>query len=279
MNWLIKLPLLLAMACAGWWTLAYLVQDWIMFPAGMTPPPLAQPPYVNAEVLKADVRSGAQAEAWFVPTPSALPHNPAPVVVFFHGNAELIDYQSRIVDLYHAIGVSVLLVEYRGYGRSQGKPSQAGFRQDALTFLDQVKNRPDVQSDKIIYHGRSLGGAVATDLAAARPPAALILESTFRSTAAMARPMGVPWFVIKNPFETDRVVATLDRPVLIMHGSQDQIVPVSHGRTLRDLATGSVTYREFLCDHNDFPGLGHETAYMDTIESFLIEHYLISAPH
>ena len=275
MSWLVSLLVVLAGVCVGWWTVAYMLQDWIMFPSDVAPPPLVSPPYPNAEVFKADIETGGWVEAWFVPAPGVNASNPGPVVVFFHGNAELIDHQGGIVAGYHEMGVSVLLVEYRGYGRSVGDPSQGAFRSDALTFLEQLKQRSDVRSDRIIYHGRSLGGAVAADLAGAQQPDALILESTFRSVAAMAHRIGVPWFLIKNPFATDQVISSTNAPILIFHGSEDTVIPVKHGRALVESAnqskrsTEQIRYLEFPCNHNDFPGYDHEVAYWAAIRDFL----------
>ena len=193
---------------------------------------------------------------------------PAPLVVFFHGNAELIDYQSTIVEGYRRLGCSVLLPEYRGYGRSAGKPSEQAIVADAVRFYDEITRRPDVDPSRIVFHGRSLGGGPAAALAARRSAKALVLESTFTSVADMASAYLAPSFLVKNKFHTDRVLPTLEIPVLIFHGTRDDIIPVAHGRRLRDLATHG-TYVEYDCKHNDFPGDENEDAYWEQVAAFL----------
>ena len=178
---------------------------------------------------------------------------------------------------YGKIGVSVFLPEYRGYGRSAGKPSEKEIAADMIRFYDLLIRRADVDPSRIVFHGRSVGGGVAADLATRRTPAALILESTFSSIAAMALKFGAPPFLLKHPFRTDRVVEGLDVPMLIFHGTRDTVVPVSHGRRLHKLARGS-TYVEYNSDHNDFPGEGNEEAYWREIQAFLVRPGVLGAP-
>lgn len=271
----------------AWWLLLYLKQDALMFPADFAPRPprpVLSPP--NRLLLR-PIPNG-QVEAWFLPAPSSpqppssstaepLPPAPTtPLVLFFHGNAEIIDQQSDIVRGYHALGCSVLLVEYRGYSRSAGRPSQIAIREDTLYFLDQVLQFPEVDPNRLIYHGRSLGGAVAADLASCRPPAALILESTFTSTAAMARRYLAPPFLIRNPFRTDRVVASYKGPLLILHGTTDNIVPLTHAYRLRALAPHARLV-ELQAYHNYLPP-DQEKIYWQAIRSFLQEASLIPPP-
>ena len=216
-------------------------------------------------------------EAWFFPAKPDPSGKPAPVVIYFHGNAELIDQQERIVEGYSKLGLSVFLPEYRGYGRSAGKPSEKEIGADMIRFYDRLIQRGDVDPSRIVFHGRSVGGGVAADLAVRRAPAALILESTFSSIASMALKFGAPPFLLKHPFRTDRVVEALDVPILIFHGTRDTVVPVSHGRRLHKLARGS-TYVEYNSDHNDFPGDGNDEAYWREIQAFLVRPGILSAP-
>lgn len=250
--------------CAG----LYFCQEWLLFPTDVAPTPLPGIPYKHAEAIRFDIAGAGPVEAWFVPAPGCDPTHPAPVVMFFHGNAELSDYQDFVVEGYRRMGWSVLLPEYRGYGRCGGRPSEAAIGEDMVRFYDVIVARSDVDATRVVFHGRSLGGGVAADLAAERTPAALIVESTFTSAARMAHKYLVPSFLVKHPFRVDRVLATLDAPVLIFHGTRDEVIPVAHGRRLREIAKDA-TYVEYDCGHNDFPGRTHEKNYWSTIKAFL----------
>jgi hypothetical protein len=115
-----------------------------------------------------------------------------------------------------------------------------------------------------------LGGGVAAQLAARRKPAALILQATFTSVASMAHQYGVPQSLARHPFRTDRVLPTLDVPILILHGTHDKIIPVRHGRTLAELVPDA-KYIEYDCDHLNFPGPGNGRTHWQNIRSFLEE--------
>ena len=236
-----------------------------MFPAGMVMPPLAAAPR-EAEVMTIDA-DGDKVQAWFFTAPDASADHPAPVAVFFHGNAELIDYQNDVVSYYRGLGCSVLLPEYRGYGHSDGTPSQDHIRADAVRFYDMIAKRQDVDSSRIFFHGRSIGSAVAIDVATERKPAALIVQSAFTNGASMAHGYLAPGFLLKNPFRNDRSLAGLDVPMLIFHGSHDEIIPVTHGRALHALLP-KATYVELNCGHNDFPGRDGEK-FRREVEGFL----------
>lgn len=255
-----------------WCTILYFCQDWLLFPADVAPEPLPQLYSAKTVELTRDLDGGGQSVAWFITAPSSA-RTPAPCVVFFHGNAEIIDYQDKSIEGYLRLGCAVLLPEYRGYGRSDGSPSEKGIVEDAVYFYDEMLKHHDLDTSRIIFHGRSLGGGPAAQLAARRKPKVLVLESTFTSAAAMAHKYFAPMFLARNPFRTDRVLESLDVPVLIFHGSHDGIIPVSHGRELRDLARDA-TYVEYNCGHNDFPG-GNEDNYWATIERFLEQHGVI----
>jgi len=259
---------LLVIAYVVWCAGLYLRQDSLIFPTGMTPPPRDRPFREDTVVIRLDVEEGGQVEAWFVPAPGVGPDNPGPLVVSFHGNAETIDDSDGLVRAYLDVGCSVLLPEYRGYGHCAGKPSQKAIVSDCVRFYDEVVKRPEVDRSRIVYHGRSLGGAVAAALVPHRKPAALILEQTFSSTGAMAHGYGAPAFLARHPFRTDRVVAGTTMPLFLAHGTHDRIVPVRHGRKLRDLAPRAV-YIEYACGHNDFPGVGNERERWSEICAFL----------
>jgi len=267
--------IIVILAYVLWCVLLYSWQDRLVWPAELSQAQSARPK--NAEAVSLPIERGGAVEAWFFPAKPDESGKPAPVVMYFHGNAELIDQQDRIIEGYAKLGLSVFLPEYRGYGRSAGKPSEKEIAADMIRFYDRLIRRPDVDPSRIVLHGRSVGGGVAADLAMRRTPAALILESTFSSLAAMALKFGAPPFLLKHPFRTDRVVEGLDVPMLIFHGTRDTVVPVSNGRRLHKLARGS-TYVEYNSEHNDFPGEGNEEAYWREIQAFLIRPGVLSAP-
>lgn len=270
-RWLRRMLILTLIIAVGtylaWWVVLYNVQDSMLFPRKFAPPAAVKTRF-EASVMTVPIQGGT-VEAWFVPSDAAKAGKPGPVVVFFHGNAELIDYQDSMVAGYRRLGYSLLLPEFRGYGRSAGEPSQEGIGQDMVAFYDQLVQRPDVDKQRIVFHGRSLGGGVAADLAAKRTPAAMILESTFGSVASMAWGFAAPPLLVKHPFRTDRVLAKFDKPLLIFHGSDDDLIPVAQGRRLRDAANGKARYIEYPCKHNDFPGVGNYEKYWGEIGAFL----------
>lgn len=265
-RWFRGLVFLAFLYCV-WCAVLYVVQDWLLFPTDLTPEPLPLLYDATTTELTLDTEEGTSV-AWFIPALGLSPDKPAPVVVFFHGNAELIDYQSTIVEGYRKLGCSVLLPEYRGYGRSDGTPSERAIVADAVRFYDALVQRPDVAKTRLVIHGRSLGGGPAAQLASRRGGHPLILESTFASAAAMAHKYFAPTFLAKHAFRTDRVLDALDDPILIFHGTRDTIISVSHGRKLRDVARDA-TYIEYDCGHNDFPGRDNEEAYWNEIADFL----------
>lgn len=249
-----------------WCVVLFLMQDWMVFPRELAGQGGSTPP-AGTVVMAERLDEGGQVVAWLIPAPGRTAERPGPLVFFFHGNAELIEGQDDIVRVYRRLGCSVLLPEYRGYGQSGGSPSESAIVFDAVRFLDRVVKAADVDSTRIVLHGRSLGGGVAAQVAARRPPAALILQSTFVSMIPFAHRYGVPGFLVKHTFRTDRVLAGLKAPLLVFHGTRDSIIPVGHGRKLKDLVPGSL-YVEYDCDHNDFPGAA-EGDYFRAIESFL----------
>jgi len=168
------------------------LQKFITFPRAH--PSVQQPAALAAahgEDLWFDV-DGARVEAWFLPAKS---EKPAPLMIHAHGNGELIDIQTRSVDAIRAAGIAVLLVEFPGYGRSGGNPSEDTVTATWVAAYDWAKRDPRIDAARIVGYGRSLGGGAVVQLAARRPVAALVLESTFASIGEMVRAKGIPGFV------------------------------------------------------------------------------------
>lgn len=260
--------ILLAIAYLAWLGVLYLAQDAMIFPrlqARVRLPAGAVPAWV--ERLHLTTPEGASVEAWFIPGMGERDTQARRATVLFaHGNAELIDDQLPLAENYRARGLNVLLIEYRGYGGSGGRPSQDGIVPDAVAFYDTLAARPDVDPARIIFHGRSIGTGVVAQLAAQRPPAALILESPFTSVASFAWQFGAPPWLIRHPFHTDRVLPTLHCPITILHSRHDEIVPFAHGERLHALVPSS-TLIELEGGHNDV--LMNQPAYWAGVEKTL----------
>jgi len=208
---------------------------------------------LGGEVLWRDTDAG-RVEAWFLPGRGVSAAAPGPVVVFLHGNGERVEDWPEMLAPYRALGVSVLLPEYRGYGRSAGTPSEAGIVADVVGFVDVVSARADVDASRVVLHGRSIGGGVACGVARQRRPAAMVLSSTFTSVVDMAAKMWIPRRFVLDPFDNVSCLRELDVPVLIVHGERDTLIPVAHARALQAAAKDAELVL-YAADHNDCPPL------------------------
>ena len=249
---------------AAYWALLFFAQRSILFPA----PRLAGAPPrpTDAEQIWLNTSFG-RVEAWYLPAIRSA-SGAAPLVVFSHGNAELIDYWPEEFDEPRRWGVGVMLVEYPGYGRSDGAPSQPSITEGMLAAYDWAKQHADVDASRIIPYGRSLGGGAASILALARPVPALILESSFSSVAAFAAGFGAPAFLVRDKFDSVAALRSFKGPTLILHGDRDDIVPPHHARALA-AAASEATLKFMPCGHNDCP-----RPWAD-VRAFLDQHGLL----
>lgn len=184
---------------------------------------------VSYEDVFLDTRDGVRIHGWWVP---ARPD--APVLLFCHGNAGNIGDRVYNVKLLHEAGIAVLIFDYRGYGRSDGKPSEAGVYDDARAAWDWLIGARQVPRERVSLFGRSLGGAVAIELATQVEPHRLVVESTFTSIPDMvptALPF-VPKALVPRLFDSIAKVGRVTCPVLVLHGTRDELVPFEMGRTL-----------------------------------------------
>jgi len=258
---------ILVVAIAAIWLVASL-QKFITFPrAHPSVQQLAALAAAGGEAIWFDI-DGARVEAWFLPAPG---DKPAPLLIHAHGNGELIDIQTRSVDAARAAGIAVLLVEYPGYGRSGGDPSEETVTATWVAAYDWAKGDARVDASRIVGYGRSLGGGAVAQLAARRPLAALVLESTFTSIGEMVRAEGIPGWLVVNEFDTRAVLAKYSGPVLILHGTHDQTFPVEHAHSLR-AASPHATLHVQGCGHNDCP------PQWELVLSFLARNGVISEP-
>ncbi len=184
-----------------------------------------------------------------------LPADPErETLLFFHGNAGNITHRLDSLLIFNELGLNVLIFDYRGYGKSEGKPDEQGTHLDALAALDYLTVARGTPQPRVIYFGRSLGGAVAARLAAAKPPKMLIVESTFTSVPDLAAELYrlLPARKISRfHYNAERYLESVNAPVLIVHSHDDEIIPVRHGKALFAAAAGPKEFLELRGDHNN----------------------------
>ena len=194
-------------------------------------------------------------------------------VLFFHGNAGTIADRLPHAIAWLALGFDVLLVEYPGYGRSEGEPSEKSLR--AAADAAYVWARERAKAKRIVAFGESLGGAVAIDLASRRAVDALVVQSTFTSVADMAKVV-VPWLPfeppLRNRFDSLARIHAVRAPTLILHGDADELIPLAQGKRLFDAAAGPKRFVKLEGAHHNDTILVRATEYFGAVDTFLREH-------
>ena len=227
--------------------------------------------YVDAAIPSAD---GETLHGWFVPHPQA-----AGSVLFLHGNAGNISDRPLTLKLLHAMNLNVLLLDYRGYGRSSGQPSALGTFADARAAWDYLIREQNQNDRDIIIYGRSLGGAVAIELASHTTPRAVIVESTFTSLADMAAdvyPYLPTRLLLRHRYPTIKTITQLKVPLLIAHSDDDELIPPQHGQRLFEAATSPKQFYRLSGSHNQaFIETGQ--TYYEAMQRFIVATRTIGA--
>ncbi len=208
---------------------------------------------------------------WYLPAASGMP-----TLLYFHGNGGAIHHRAYKIEQYAAMGYGMFVVGYPGYGGNPGEPSEAGFIDAALTAYEYLADLPGV--DRIVLYGESLGSAVATQVAAQRQAVALVLAAPMFSVAAVGGDrfpfLPVAW-LIKDAFNSHEHIASIDAPLLVVHGARDRIVPITSGQALFELAREPKQWVTFEnASHNDLYSHG----MADVVHLFLSKEPLEDYP-
>lgn len=208
--------------------------------------------------------------AWYIPAAQERA-----VILFCHGNAGNNSHRLDSIRIFHDLNLSVFIFDYRGYGKSEGSPTEEGTYLDAeaaLDFLIQVKHVP---SEKIVVFGRSLGGAVAAEVALRRRVGALIIESGFTSVPELGGKY-FPFLPIRllsrYSYATENKVSKINVPKLFIHSPHDEIIPFKCGKALYENASPPKEFLEIRGDHN-YGFLVSGSIYRDGLDRFISKYY------
>lgn len=219
---------------------------------------------------------GARLHGWFIPAPG---DESADTLVWFHGNAgNIADRIDNLLLLTRRLSVNVFIFDYRGYGNSDGKPSERGLYADGEASLAYLRERGDVDMNRLTLFGRSLGCAVAVELATRHPVKTVILESPFTSIDAMARRMRgrltslIPTsWLVRSKFDSLSKIGNIHSPILLLHGDKDDIVPIEMAHELFAAANAPKRFYPIAgAGHNDTVSIGGD-AYFDALKEFISE--------
>jgi len=224
---------------------------------------------LSYEPVKILADDGVRLDGWFIPARQARG-----AVLFFHGNAGNISHRLDSLKIFNDLGLDVLIFDYRGYGRSQGSPSEAGTYRDAEAAWRYLTEQRRIPARNIVLFGRSLGAAIAAYLATRHTPGALIIESAFTSVPELAAdvyPFLPARWLSRFHYNIREYLGSVSSPVLVVHSRDDEIIPFKHGRELFAAANEPKHLLELRGGHNDAFLVSGQT-YVKGLDTFLGIH-------
>lgn len=263
---LLYVGLLVVVAYVGFGLTLLLMQSKLLYrPTRKVP---SAPPDLNLDFEDVVFRSadGISLHGWFVPARQARF-----TVLFCHGNGGNIGHRLDSIKLLHDLGLDCFIFDYRGYGKSQGRPTEAGTYRDAQAAYDWLTQTRGIRPEQIIVLGRSLGGSVAAHLAGSVAVAGLVLECAFTSYPDIGARF-YPYLPVRRfaryRYNTRAYLARVRCPVLVMHSPDDDLVPFEFGRELFEAAGEPKWFVELVGGHND-AFLASGDRYKDTWRRWL----------
>lgn len=218
------------------------------------------------EEVSLSAADGVRLHGWY------LPHQGSQrALLFFHGNGGNISHRGESLQIFHRLGFNVLIIDYRGYGRSEGRPAEAGLFRDARAAWRHLVEVRGFAPAQIVIFGRSLGGAVAAQLAAEVQPGGLILESTFASARDMAAhifPLLSHAVYLRYRFDTAARLAERECALLMLHSPQDEIIPYASARRAYAVAREPKQFVDLRGDHNS-GFLASQPHYEEALQAFV----------
>jgi len=212
---------------------------------------------------------GVRLHGWYIPHRGS-----EQVLLFFHGNAGNISHRGDSVAIFHRLGLNVLIIDYRGYGRSEGVPGEQGLYRDARAAWAYLADTRRVQAEQVLLFGRSLGGVVAARLASEVQAGALILESTLNSSKDFARsvfPVLSRLVILRYGLNTGQYLSNVTCPVLVMHSPEDEIMPFALGEKVFQAANRPKEFVKLRGDHNS-GFLASQPAYEQSLGEFITRY-------
>lgn len=269
----LKYALLAAAIYGGLCLALYLFQTRLVFLPSRTLFATPQRIGLDFEDIWLQTTDGARIHGWYLPHPE-----PRGTLLFLHGNAGNIGDRLESLAIFHRLKLNVLIIDYRGYGKSEGSPGESESYADAEAAWRHLVEVRRIPANRIVLFGRSMGGAVAAWLADRVSPAGLILESTFTSVPDMAAkvyPVFPVRLLARIRLDARASLAGVSAPVLVIHSANDEIVPLAHGRALFDAAKEPKRFLELRGGHNDGFLVSREI-YLAGIAEFIEE--ILPAP-
>jgi uncharacterized protein len=253
----------------GWLLLSLLLyvfqEHYVYFPSKRL---IATPGVVGLGYESVTIHSsnGNRITGWYIPAPE-----PRGVLLFLHGNAGNISHRLHSLEIFHNLGLTTLIIDYQGYGESEGKPGEQATYADAESAWNYLTLERGYAPEEILIFGRSLGGAVATWLATRVNASGIILESTFSSARDVARkyywylPVGL---ILRIHYPAEELIPAIDSPILIVHSIDDEIIPFNHAEKLLNAAGDNARLLRIHGGHNDGFILSSRE-YVDGLKEFI----------